>query len=212
MSDPTNTDAATSNTDAATTDTDAQTSPDAGGFEYPDGSKPPVDPDTGLPLLEDRTADFPDVDAVEVEAEPVLESGRRLGATSGMSAYRGLAAKRRERGFPVEEPEAEEDEQGQEGTQDAPEGSGTTDDTPEGENGPETGDQGSGDEADESGEGEQDDTPDDEDAPEPADEGYDPTAHTVAEVQAYLSEHPDQATYVLDRERAGKARVTLIGA
>lgn len=50
-------------------------------------------------------------------------------------------------------------------------------------------------------------------APEPAeDEGYDPSEHNVAEVQAYLEEHPDQTDYVLDRERSGKARTTLIGA
>lgn len=41
--------------------------------------------------------------------------------------------------------------------------------------------------------------------------GFDPGAHTVAEVQAYLAEHPDQTDTVLDRERAGKARTTLIG-
>lgn len=43
----------------------------------------------------------------------------------------------------------------------------------------------------------------------PVDEGYDPAEHTVAEVQEYLDENPDQAGFVLDRERAGKARVTL---
>ncbi len=46
----------------------------------------------------------------------------------------------------------------------------------------------------------------------PADEGYDPSAGTVAEVKDYLDAHPDQADFVLDRERAGKARVSLIGA
>ena len=44
------------------------------------------------------------------------------------------------------------------------------------------------------------------------DEGYDPSAHTVAEVQQYLADNPDQSGYVLDRERSGKARTTLIGA
>ena len=44
-----------------------------------------------------------------------------------------------------------------------------------------------------------------------ADEEYDPSAPTVAEVQAYLADNPDQTDYVLDRERAGKARTTLIG-
>lgn len=43
------------------------------------------------------------------------------------------------------------------------------------------------------------------------DAGFDPAEHTVAEVQAYLSEHPDQTEYVLERERAGKARTSLIG-
>jgi hypothetical protein len=45
-----------------------------------------------------------------------------------------------------------------------------------------------------------------------ADEEFDPSEHTVAEVQAYLDGNPDQTDYVLDRERAGKARTTLIGA
>jgi hypothetical protein len=58
-------------------------------------------------------------------------------------------------------------------------------------------------------------------APEPGDEPtepievteeFDPSDHTVAEVQAYLDEHPDETDAVLDRERAGKARTTLIGA
>jgi hypothetical protein len=41
-------------------------------------------------------------------------------------------------------------------------------------------------------------------------EAYDPSDHTVAEVQAYLAEHPDETDAVLDLERAGKARVTLL--
>jgi hypothetical protein len=50
-------------------------------------------------------------------------------------------------------------------------------------------------------------------AAEPVEDGgYDPADHTVTEVQAYLAENPDQSGYVLDRERGGKARVTLIGA
>ncbi|QGJ89441.1 hypothetical protein PBI_SMARTIES_37 [Microbacterium phage Smarties] len=110
-------------------------------------------------------------------------------------------------------------EQGQEGGQEAPEGTGTDDDTSEDENGDETGDQGSGDEEtpagdDESESEEEDDEsePDGDEPAQPTDEGYDPSAHTVTEVTAYLDENPDQATYVLDRERTGKARVTLIGA
>lgn len=39
---------------------------------------------------------------------------------------------------------------------------------------------------------------------------FDPSEHTVAEVQAFLGENPDQAEDVLAREREGKARVTLL--
>lgn len=46
----------------------------------------------------------------------------------------------------------------------------------------------------------------------PADEGYDPSTGTVDEVRAYLADHPSQTEYVLERERGGKARVSLIGA
>ncbi|AWY05380.1 hypothetical protein HOT42_gp29 [Microbacterium phage Metamorphoo] len=109
-----------------------------------------------------------------------------------------------------------EHEQGQEGGSDAPEGSGTDDDTSEVENGQETGDEGSSDEEESTGseseeESDGEEVIDDEESA-PADEGYDPSAHTVTEVTAYLDENPDQATFVLDRERTGKARVTLIGA
>lgn len=40
----------------------------------------------------------------------------------------------------------------------------------------------------------------------PAVEAFDPSAHTVADVLAYLSANPDDAERVLDAERAGKAR------
>lgn len=40
---------------------------------------------------------------------------------------------------------------------------------------------------------------------------FDPGEHTVAEVQAYLADHPDEADAVLAAERAGKARVGLVG-
>lgn len=47
---------------------------------------------------------------------------------------------------------------------------------------------------------------------DPAVDGeFDPSAHTVAEVQDYLAANPDQTDTVLARERAGKARTTLIG-
>jgi hypothetical protein len=39
---------------------------------------------------------------------------------------------------------------------------------------------------------------------------FDPAAHTVAEVQEYAEEHPDQAQEMLDAEVAGKNRTTLI--
>jgi hypothetical protein len=39
--------------------------------------------------------------------------------------------------------------------------------------------------------------------------GFDPGEHTVAEVQEYLAEHPDDEDRVLDAELAGKNRVTL---
>ncbi|QHB37159.1 hypothetical protein QDA03_gp82 [Microbacterium phage Terij] len=44
------------------------------------------------------------------------------------------------------------------------------------------------------------------------DAGYEPADHNRNEVQKYLAENPDQAEYVLARERTGKARVSLIGA
>ena len=40
---------------------------------------------------------------------------------------------------------------------------------------------------------------------------FDPSAHTVAEVQQYIAEHPDQRDAVLDAEADGKARVSLLG-
>lgn len=46
----------------------------------------------------------------------------------------------------------------------------------------------------------------------PPPEEYDPGQHTVADVLAYLEEHPDQRQAVLDAEEAGKARTTLLSA
>ena len=40
---------------------------------------------------------------------------------------------------------------------------------------------------------------------------FDPSVHTVAEVQQYIAEHPDQRDAVLDAEADGKARVSLLG-
>jgi len=41
---------------------------------------------------------------------------------------------------------------------------------------------------------------------------FDPYDHTAAEVRAYLAEHPEDADRVLDAERAGKARTTVLEA
>jgi hypothetical protein len=43
------------------------------------------------------------------------------------------------------------------------------------------------------------------------DGGFDPGEHTVAEVQDYLEEHPDEAEAVLAAEADGKGRSSLIG-
>jgi hypothetical protein len=40
--------------------------------------------------------------------------------------------------------------------------------------------------------------------------GYDPAAHTVAEVQEFVSQHPDELEAIYDAEYAGKARASLI--
>jgi hypothetical protein len=48
-------------------------------------------------------------------------------------------------------------------------------------------------------------------APAEAEVEFDPGEHTVAEVEAYVQEHPDDVDRVLDAERAGKNRVTLTG-
>lgn len=44
------------------------------------------------------------------------------------------------------------------------------------------------------------------------DAGFEPGDHNVEQVRKYLSANPDQAGFVLDRERAGKSRTSLIGA
>ena len=41
-------------------------------------------------------------------------------------------------------------------------------------------------------------------------DAYDPGDYTVAEVQAYVRDHPDERETVLDAETAGKNRVTLV--
>lgn len=41
-------------------------------------------------------------------------------------------------------------------------------------------------------------------------ERYDPGAHTVAEVTAYVADHPEERAAVLAAEEQGRARVTLL--
>lgn len=43
-------------------------------------------------------------------------------------------------------------------------------------------------------------------------DGFDPSAHTVAEVLAYLAEHPDEAEAVLAAEATGKGRTSILNA
>jgi len=212
----------------------------AGGFEYPDGSAPAIDPATGQPILEDRTADFPDeaAEATEVVGEPVFS--RQVGG-GGLSAPYGLMAKRAARRLGIEpettDPDSDADDvedeggtvtvidgQGQEGTPEVPEAPGGDDDTSEEPEGSEDGaedpadeDRSDAGEPDESVEDESTETPDPEDEEDDEDvtvpdDAFEPADHTVAEVQSYLADHPDQTEYVLDRERTGKARVSLIGA
>ena len=45
----------------------------------------------------------------------------------------------------------------------------------------------------------------------PAADVFDPSGHTVDEVLAYLDEHNDETERVLERERAGKNRASLVG-
>jgi len=40
--------------------------------------------------------------------------------------------------------------------------------------------------------------------------GFDPAAHTVAEVEEYVEEHPEEADRIRQLEEEGKARVTLL--
>lgn len=48
-------------------------------------------------------------------------------------------------------------------------------------------------------------------AGEPSGATFDPGEHTVAEVEAYLEEHPDEREVVLELEVEGKARSSLLG-
>lgn len=44
------------------------------------------------------------------------------------------------------------------------------------------------------------------------DDAYDPGDFTVADVEAYAAEHPDQVQAIVAAERAGKNRTTLLAA
>lgn len=50
------------------------------------------------------------------------------------------------------------------------------------------------------------------DVPDGGDDNYDPSEHTVDEVQAYVADNPDQKDAVLKAEKAGKNRTTLVSA
>lgn len=52
----------------------------------------------------------------------------------------------------------------------------------------------------------------DENAPAADDgsEAFDPGEHTVADVKAWVTDHPDQVQAIYDAEVAGKARQTLL--
>jgi hypothetical protein len=43
-------------------------------------------------------------------------------------------------------------------------------------------------------------------------ERFDPSKHTIAEVKAYIEEHPEERQRIMRRERAGKARRGLLGS
>ncbi len=49
------------------------------------------------------------------------------------------------------------------------------------------------------------------DAPPPEGDGFDPGAHTVAEVEQYLDDNPEERDRVLEAEASGKARRSLLG-
>lgn len=44
----------------------------------------------------------------------------------------------------------------------------------------------------------------------PKAEGYDPADYTVEDVKAYVEDNPDERDAVLEAERGGKDRVTLV--
>jgi hypothetical protein len=52
----------------------------------------------------------------------------------------------------------------------------------------------------------------DTDPPPEGDDVFDPGAHTVADVEAYVDENPDELDAVLAAEKSGKNRVTLVEA
>lgn len=48
--------------------------------------------------------------------------------------------------------------------------------------------------------------------PETTPPAYDPGAHTIAEVETYVANHPDERAAVLAAEQAGKNRTTLVAS
>jgi len=41
-------------------------------------------------------------------------------------------------------------------------------------------------------------------------DGFDPSAHTIADVKAYVEAHPDETQAIYDAESEGKARTSLL--
>lgn len=137
------------------------------------------------------------LDAAGIWASLAVEGGAEVVFADGSTAPIG------EDGLPILADKTDADDA--ETHEDAPSGDGSPEDDPEGAEGDES--------APEAPEGAGDDAAEDDDDPETVeDAGYDPAPRTVAEVQAYLSDNPDQTDFVLNRERGGKARVSLIGA
>ena len=48
-------------------------------------------------------------------------------------------------------------------------------------------------------------------APEPTDLQFDPAEYTVAEIEEYLEDHPEERDAVIAAERKGKNRASLTG-
>ncbi|WQY99820.1 hypothetical protein [Microbacterium phage MO526] len=178
----------------------------------------PIDPsDREAALAAAIERGYDEADLIDSDGNPLDAAGiwRSLTVEGGAEVVfaDGSTAPIGEDGLPIlteradadAEADAEADAADAETHEDAPSGTETSEDDSEGAEGDES--------APEAPEGAGDDPDENDDEPEAVeDAGYDPAPQTVAEVQAYLADHPDQTDFVLTRERGGKARVSLIGA